>query len=92
MCARRSCRLSQAPRTCLGHRDRVADCGQCGVLTDLDLSENVIGVAGAKAIGEAIAVNEVLTTLDLCANDLGDEGKGVIRDAVSGRVGFELNM
>ena len=36
--------------------------------------------------------SRVLTTLDLRYNDLGDEAKGVIRDAVSGRVGFELKM
>jgi len=34
----------------------------------------------------------VLNNIDLRYNDLGDEGKGVIRDAVSGRVGFELKM
>ena len=36
--------------------------------------------------------SRVLTTLDLRANDLGDEAKGVIRDAVSGRKGFKLEM
>ena len=32
------------------------------------------------------------TSLNLDYNNLGDEGKGAIRDAVSGRVGFELRM
>ena len=34
----------------------------------------------------------VLTNLVLLGNNLGNEGKGVILDAVSGRVGFELKM
>ena len=34
----------------------------------------------------------VLTSIDLGFNNLGDEGKGVIRDAVSGREGFKLKM
>ena len=34
--------------------------------------------------------SRVLENIDLCNNSLGDEGKGVIRDAVSGREGFNL--
>ena len=37
-------------------------------------------------------VSAVLKNIDLGLNSLGDEGKGVIRDAVSGREGFELKM
>ena len=33
-----------------------------------------------------------LKNIDLRYNRLGDEGKGVIRDAVSGREGFKLKM
>ena len=62
------------------------------MLTDLNLWDNKIGPEGAKALASALRVNGVLTTLNLRANYLGDEGKGVIRDAVSGRVGFELKM
>jgi len=62
------------------------------VLTNLSLYGNGIGEEGAKALASALRVNGVLTILNLCDNDLGDEGEGVIRDAVSGRVGFELEM
>jgi len=62
------------------------------VLTKLDLARNGIDDAGAEALASALRVNGVLTILNLCDNDLGDEGEGVIRDAVSGRVGFELEM
>ena len=61
-------------------------------MTSLDLSGKVLGPASAIVIASLMVGNEVLATLDLRANDLGDEGKGVIRDAVSGRVGFELKM
>ena len=62
------------------------------MLTNLNISENIIGVEGAKAIGKALAINAVLKTLIINYNNLGDEGERVIRDAVSGRVGFELEM
>jgi len=72
------------------------------VLTTLDLSSNgpitaPVDLSGEYdasgiALADALKVNGVLTTLDLCANDLGDEGKGVIRGAVSGRVRFKLKM
>ena len=62
------------------------------VLTNLNLRGNSIRAEGAKAIGEALAVNGVLKSIDLRYNRLGDEGERVIRDAVSGRVGFELEM
>ena len=62
------------------------------VLTELDLAGNGIDDAGAEALASALRVNGVLTILNLCDNDLGDEGEGVIREAVSGRVGFELEM
>ena len=61
-------------------------------LKTLSLGNNRIRAEGVTAIAEALRGNEVLTTLDLCANDLGDEGKGVIRGAVSGRVRFKLKM
>ena len=64
------------------------------VLKTLDLSNNQIraeGAAGA-AIAEALRGNGVLKNIDLRYNGLGDEGKGVIRDAVSGREGFKLKM
>ena len=36
--------------------------------------------------------SKVLKNINLRYNSLGDEGKGVIRDAVSGREGFKLEM
>ena len=36
--------------------------------------------------------SRVLKNIDLRDNSLGDEGKGVVRDAVSGREGFKLKM
>ena len=64
-----------------------------GVLTSISLSRNKIGSEGAAAIAEALRGNGVLKSIELRNNELGgDEGKGAIRDAVSGRVGFELEM
>ena len=63
-----------------------------GVLTELDLSFNGIDDACALALASALRVNGVLKSINLEYTNLGDEGKGVIRDAVSGRVGFELKM
>ena len=56
------------------------------------LTKNNIGDEGAAALASALRVNAVLKSIDLRFNRLGDEGKGAIRDAVSGRVGFELKM
>ena len=56
------------------------------------LGRNEIGDEGVTALASALEVNRVLTDLNLFHNNLGDEGKGVIRDAVSGREGFELQM
>ena len=61
-------------------------------LTSLGLGRCSIGPTGAAEIAEYVSGSGVLTTLDLRGNDLGDEGKGVIRDAVSGREGFKLKM
>ena len=44
------------------------------------------------SVHTAVEVNGVLKSIDLGYNRLGDEGERVIRDAVSGRVGFELEM
>ena len=72
------------------------------VLETLGLDGNKIGNEGAIAIGEALKINEVLKGIDLKDNRLdrgkgfsrffGRNGKRVIRDAVSGREGFELKM
>ena len=56
------------------------------------MSNNNIGVDGAKAIAEALKVNPVLTNLNLYNNNLGDAGKKVVRDAVKDRSGFALGL
>ena len=67
-------------------------------LTSLDLASEPfplggdIGAEGVEAIAEALKGNGVLNNIDLRFNALGDEGKGAIRDAVSGREGFKLQM
>ena len=53
------------------------------------LWNNNIGDEGAKALAAALRVNGVLKTLII---NFGGEGERVIRDAVSGREGFELEM
>jgi len=60
------------------------------VLTALNLNDNRIGIEGAKALAAALRVNRVLKNINLRYNSLGDEG--MIRDAVSGREGFKLEM
>jgi len=73
------------------------------VLKTLNLSHNQLcsvdimgqvtySAVGITALAEALKVNGVLKRLDIRANDLGDEGEGAIRDAVSGREGFKLEM
>ena len=61
-------------------------------LTSLGLAGCSIGQTGTAEIAEYVSGSEVLNNIDPRYNDLGDEGKGVIRDAVSGREGFRLKM
>ena len=63
-----------------------------GVDSDGDLKLVDVVQTGVLAIAKALEVNEVLKRLDIRANDLGNEGEGAIRDAVSGREGFKLEM
>ena len=59
----------------------------------LDLSECGIGDAGAAALAEALRSNTSLTKLVLMGNDgIGEQGKQLLRDAVAGREGFDLDM
>ena len=62
------------------------------MLTTLDLRRCGIGDNGAIALASALEVNGVLKSIDFRANGLGEEGETVIRDAVSGREGFKLDM
>ena len=62
-------------------------------LTKLDLSSKSLGDTEAIVVAELTKVSGVLKALDIGGfNDLGDEGARAIRDAVSGREGFELKI
>ncbi|XP_021175410.2 dynein regulatory complex subunit 5 [Fundulus heteroclitus] len=54
-------------------------------LRHLDLSHNVIGDGGAKAVGELLARSK-LETLDLCNNKISDPGAKAIARALSNNV------
>ena len=57
----------------------------------LDLYRCGIGDDGAAALAEALRSNTSLTFLDLGRNlNNGEQGKQLLRDAVAGRQGFEL--
>ena len=61
-------------------------------LTSINLAGNELGVEGAKALVEGGAFMGSMTHLDVRANSLGEEGKTVLRKAVEGRSGFELQL
>ena len=56
------------------------------------LGSNGLGAAGATAIAEALKVNRVLKSLNLTGSYLEDAGRTAIRDAVNGRVDFNLKL
>ena len=52
-----------------------------------------IGDDGAAALAEALRSNTSLTVLNLKDNvGIGEQGKQLLRDAVAGRQGFELEL
>ena len=53
-----------------------------GLLTEINLLCNGVGVEGAKVIGEALKVNTSLTTINLNGNKIGDEGGKAIGEAL----------
>ena len=53
-----------------------------GLLTQIHLYNQCIGVEGAKAIGEALKVNASLTEIYLSTNDIGDEGAKELAEAL----------
>ena len=57
---------------------------------ELDMYNNKIGPNGAKAIAALCVVAASLTRVDVSYNSMTDEGVDLLRDAVSGREGFEL--
>ena len=65
---------------------------RANTLDKLDLSGKDLGVPEALVLAKLVEGSAVLKSIDLRFNGLGDEGKGAIRDAVSGRVGFKLEM
>ena len=50
-------------------------------LTELDLSRNGIGDAGAAALAKAVEINSTLTELNLRANGIGDSGAAALAKA-----------
>jgi hypothetical protein len=54
-------------------------------ITELDLSNNNIGVEGAKALAKALEKNKTITTLDLSRNNIGDDGFIVLGRACAGK-------
>ena len=58
----------------------------------LNLSGNYLDQEVAAVLAPAIAVCASLTRLDAGVNDLGEEGKAMLRKAVEGRSGFELQL
>merc|ERR550514_419956 len=61
-------------------------------LQKLLMFQNGIGPKGAAALAAYAAISASLTKLELRVNSLGDEGKAAIKEAVSGKEGFELNI
>ena len=57
---------------------------------ELDLRANQISPDGATAVAALCAVRSSLTRVDVSYNSMKDEGVKLLRDAVSGREGFEL--
>jgi hypothetical protein len=60
---------------------RVLGAKHC-ILTELSIGFNRIGVAGARAISEALMVNTTLVSLNLHYNSIGDVGASKIFEAV----------
>ena len=72
-------------------------------VTQLDLSWNQLcgvdlegngtyTVEGIQAFADALRVNTALTRVDASYNSLGEEVKSVLRQAVEGRAGFDLEL
>ena len=56
----------------------------------LDFSSKGLGLASVIVIASLIGANASLTRVDVSYNSMTDEGVDLLRDAVSGREGFEL--
>ena len=52
------------------------------VIEDLDLSQNCIGVEGARILGRFLNRSKSLASLELAANSIGDEGVFVLADGL----------
>lgn len=56
--------------------------GWCSSPTDIDLSENTLGVKGAKALSAMLQENTTLVTLKLSGNELNDQAAKYLADAL----------
>ena len=61
-------------------------------MVSIGMANCMLGVEGAKAVAEMTSVMASLTKLDAQYNRLGEEGNAVLRKAVEGRSGFELEL
>ena len=61
-------------------------------MVSIGMARCKLGVEGAKAIAEMASVKGSLTKLNAWLNYMGREGEAVLRKAVEGRSGFELNL
>ena len=60
--------------------------------TELDLSDKRIGVEGGMVVVGLLPAMASLTKILVSGNRLGEEGRAVLRKAVEGRSGFDLQL
>ena len=60
-------------------------------MNELSLQNKNIGVVGAMVVAGLLPAMTALTRVDVIVNSIGEEGKSVLRQAVEGRAGFDLN-
>ena len=61
-------------------------------VTSLNLKDNHFGPEGAEALAPALRNSPSLTSIDLVGNFMGVEGEALLREAVEGRHGIELQL
>ena len=61
-------------------------------VTSLNLEDNHFGPEGAEALAPALRNSPSLTSIDLVGNFMGVEGEALLREAVEGRHGIELQL
>jgi len=75
-----------------GHAEALCKAVNKYGVKELWLFNNQLGDAGAEAIAAMLRTNRSLTALYLQDNKIGAAGKKVVREAVEGRKGFELEL